>query len=72
MKCYRKNGSDEDGTGRFNVKAFPSMKCYRKNGSDFALLATRHDAEDPSMKCYRKNGSDAWESQGQDHDQSPQ
>ena len=34
MKCYRKNGSDQDAVDASAVLALPSMKCYRKNGSD--------------------------------------
>ena len=42
MKCYRKNGSDDDQVGDGLSAPDPSMKCYRKNGSDF-----REDPNDP-------------------------
>ena len=38
MKCYRKNGSDDEALVGVKRVGVPSMKCYRKNGSDVIEL----------------------------------
>ena len=71
MKCYRKNGSDQDAGGT-RTASTPSMKCYRKNGSDAEPVAPAEGADQPSMKCYRKNGSDKVQLAGNVTDIDPQ